>query len=327
MVSLEPRPAPPLRSIHAAAELSAAAQGDRTVKILLAATLSALTAVSASANCGTTKNPSPAAYQSAMQSFQRMQARLSAQPAQAAAEPRATAPTIVGLWHSVLLADPKGGYNTAGPNVIDEGFEIWHADGTEVLNDISAPVTGNVCFGVWSQTGPLTYQLKHPTWIFDETSTQVIGIGTIAEQVTLDANGNSFSGTSTFDILDLTGANIVHFSAAVLGERINSDGQLYQPTPPSGVITTAVVTPASLTTSQHSITLDGSGSTGVGALTYLYSVVPGGKVPAILQTPNNPKATIQFVSGPGTYTVQLKVTDSTGKSAMSPPVVIVYTAS
>jgi hypothetical protein len=77
--------------------------------------------------------------------------------------------------------------------------------------------------------------------------------------------------------------------------------------------TAASVTPATATTSQSSIVLDASASTsGSGSLTYLFMVLPGGKVPAVLQNPNNPKATVQFVSGPGTYLLQVIVTDSSG---------------
>jgi hypothetical protein len=90
--------------------------------------------------------------------------------------------------------------------------------------------------------------------------------------------------------------------------------------------TTAVVTPATLTTAMQSITLDGSGSTsGSGALTYLYKVLPGGKVPALLQTAGNPVVTVEFVNGPGTYIVQLTVTDAGGSTAISQPIVLMYT--
>jgi hypothetical protein len=77
--------------------------------------------------------------------------------------------------------------------------------------------------------------------------------------------------------------------------------------------TAASVTPATASTSQSSIVLDASASTsGSGSLTYLFMVLPGGKVPAVLQTPNNPKATIQFVNGPGVYLLELIVTDASG---------------
>jgi probable HAF family extracellular repeat protein len=92
---------------------------------------------------------------------------------------------------------------------------------------------------------------------------------------------------------------------------------------PSGTI--AVVTPLNLTTSASSVVLDGSGSTSAsGGLSYLYRVVPGGNQAAILQTPNNPTATVDFVNGPGLYLVQLTVTDSSGNSSKSPVVMLNY---
>jgi probable HAF family extracellular repeat protein len=93
--------------------------------------------------------------------------------------------------------------------------------------------------------------------------------------------------------------------------------------PPSG--TNAVVTPLNLTTSASSVVLDGSGSTSAsGNLRYLFTVVPGGKQPALLQTPSDPKATVDFVNGPGLYLVQLTVTDASGNTAKSPVAMLNY---
>lgn len=80
--------------------------------------------------------------------------------------------------------------------------------------------------------------------------------------------------------------------------------------------TTASVTPSTTTTNQTSLVLDASASTSAsGTLTYLFMVLPGGKVPAVLQTPNSPKATLQFVNGLGLYLLQLIVTDASGAQA------------
>jgi probable HAF family extracellular repeat protein len=93
--------------------------------------------------------------------------------------------------------------------------------------------------------------------------------------------------------------------------------------PPSG--TNAVVTPLNLTTSASSVVLDGSGSTSAsGNLRYQFTVVPGGKQPALLQTPSDPKATVDFVNGPGLYLVQLIVTDASGNTAKSPVAMLNY---
>ena len=94
---------------------------------------------------------------------------------------------------------------------------------------------------------------------------------------------------------------------------------------------TASVTPQTLTTSQASLSLDASASTSStsAALTYLIMVAPGGLVPAILQTPNSPRSTIQFVNGPGVYNLVLTVMDGTKNSdgtanTASIPITITY---
>jgi len=89
--------------------------------------------------------------------------------------------------------------------------------------------------------------------------------------------------------------------------------------------TNASVTPTNLTTNQASIVLDASASTSAnGNLTYLFMVAPGGKQPALLQSPNNPKATVDFVNGPGVYLVQLIVIDASGKTSSSQVIMLNY---
>lgn len=105
-------------------------------------------------------------------------------------------PTITGLWDLKFLA---------GDQLVDEGFDQYHSDGTEILNDTPPPSAGNVCLGVWAKTGARTLKLKHPSWIYDPTNTTVIGIATILEQITLSSDGNSFAGTFTVQIMDLAG--------------------------------------------------------------------------------------------------------------------------
>ena len=69
--------------------------------------------------------------------------------------------SIVGLWNVTLLLG-------SGPDVFDQGFQHWHADGTELMVDNAvAPAFGNVCVGVWKQVGARTYKLKHMTFNWD----------------------------------------------------------------------------------------------------------------------------------------------------------------
>ena len=166
--------------------------------------------------------------------------------------------------------------------------------------------------------------------------------------VSLDANFNLraflWENGSMTDLNALIPANSPLFLMLACG--INSSGQIvgfgltskgeghgYLLTPASltstnGTLssgTSAVVTPLSLTTAASSVVLDGSASTSAsGNLSYLYTVVPGGKQAAILQTPNDSKATLEFVNGEGLYLVQLTVTDATGASSKSPVVMLNY---
>ena len=61
-----------------------------------------------------------------------------------------------------------------------------------------------------------------------------------------------------------------------------------------------------------------------GNLQYEFQVVSGGLQPALLQSPTNPKATVDFVNGPGLYLVQLTVTDASGKTSTSPVIMLTY---
>jgi hypothetical protein len=118
--------------------------------------------------------------------------------------------SIVGLWYVSY---------TSGGQVIDQAFEQWHGDGTEILNDTSAPATDNVCLGVWQQTGPHTYQLKHPSWYFDLNG-NLLGTVIIRETIRLSSDGNSFSGSSTDDAFDTLGNFLGEDTATVAGKRI-----------------------------------------------------------------------------------------------------------
>ncbi len=119
-------------------------------------------------------------------------------------------PSIVGLWRVAF---------TVGGQIVDEGFDVWHNDGTEILNDTVAPSTGNVCLGVWEQTARRTYKLKHPSWTFDALGL-LNGTAIIGEVIKLDRDGKTFSGTTTLDVYDLDENLLVHFEGEITGKRI-----------------------------------------------------------------------------------------------------------
>jgi hypothetical protein len=130
----------------------------------------------------------------------------------------AQTPTPVGLWYAQFRVDGQ---------LVDDGYDMWLSDGMEVLNDSVAPSTGAVCLGIWTQTGPNTYTLKHPSWTFDETGANLTGIVMISETITLSVDGNSYKGKGSTDIYDLTGNPVAHFDFAIAADRITSN---FQPT-------------------------------------------------------------------------------------------------
>src|ERR1051326_3604914 len=174
----------------------------------LCATFSA-GALACTNSSGTPSASQKAALARMQMSFARLKAMSSARPS-AEADP-AQPPSIVGMWMTTI-ADPDG-------NVIDAGFDVWHSDGTQALNDNPIPASGNVCFGVWKQTDKLTYELKHPTWIYDDTNTNLIGLAYLRETVTLDAGGDTFKGTFSGDGFDLDGNPTFHFDGKVNADR------------------------------------------------------------------------------------------------------------
>jgi hypothetical protein len=121
---------------------------------------------------------------------------------------------IAGMWIITF---------TSGGQVVDQGFDVWHRDGTEMLNDTPPPATGNICLGIWSPNGYVGFKLYHPSWTFDESG-NLSGTAIIRENVALDPkNRNRFSGTFTVDIYDLTGTKLAHIDGTVAAQRIVGD--------------------------------------------------------------------------------------------------------
>jgi hypothetical protein len=125
--------------------------------------------------------------------------------------------SIVGLWHTTFLS---------GGLVWDEAFEQWHSDGTELAVDNAVPpLLGNVCVGVYKQTGPRTYSLRHVTWNWDPSGAPLAGSFLLLMTVTVGPHGNTFSGKFVSDSFDTFGDVIpdLHFEGTVSAERITVD--------------------------------------------------------------------------------------------------------
>jgi hypothetical protein len=130
---------------------------------------------------------------------------------------------IVGLWKIKFTSKGNTGIGIPDGAPIDDGYATWHSDGTEIMNSGRPPITSSFCMGVWKRTGRSSYKLNHFALSWDPTGTKLIGPANIKEEIALDGNENSYSGTFTIDQYDTEGHLLVHISGVVSAQRITAD--------------------------------------------------------------------------------------------------------
>jgi len=119
---------------------------------------------------------------------------------------------IVGMWKMSWLV---------GTTQIDNGFSVWHSDGTEINNSGGRPpLTGNFCMGVWKKINN-HYKLNHVGISWDSTGTVEVGAANIVADVVLDRKGNAFSGPFTITQYDMNGNFLAAVSGTITGTRID----------------------------------------------------------------------------------------------------------
>jgi hypothetical protein len=136
--------------------------------------------------------------------------------AQAADGPK-DAKDFVGMW----LTE----FRLTGGQLWDQGFELFHADGTEVnISNAVSPSLGNVCVGVWKGTGHRTIKLRHMAWNWNPDGT-VAGTFLLLVTATLSKDGNVYEGSFLSDSYDTAGVVIpaLHAEGTVRGTRIDVD--------------------------------------------------------------------------------------------------------
>ena len=117
-----------------------------------------------------------------------------------------------GLWFTVVTFESAPVY---------QAFEAFTSDGLEILNDNSPTLEGNVCLGTWTATGRNTAKVFHPSWSYDESG-NLNGSVVIREQITISADGNSFTGSVTVEAFDLSGdSQGIVFAGDLSGKRMN----------------------------------------------------------------------------------------------------------
>ena len=128
---------------------------------------------------------------------------------------------IVGMWKVQFVSEGTTGIPDG--TVIDSAYAQWHSDGTEIMNSGRPPITSSFCLGVWKRTGESTYKLNHFALSWDPSGTVFVGQANIRENVTLNAQGNSFSGTFTIDQFDTNGNTLAHIVGKITAQRVTPD--------------------------------------------------------------------------------------------------------
>jgi hypothetical protein len=98
------------------------------------------------------------------------------------------ASSVVGLWNTTYLLGE-------GPDVYDQAYQQFHADGNEnMLSRGLPPSLGNVCLGIWKRVGPRTFTVKHVAWNWNGDGSFA---GTFSMNVTfrLDRRAARYTGT------------------------------------------------------------------------------------------------------------------------------------
>jgi hypothetical protein len=122
---------------------------------------------------------------------------------------------IVGLWQFTFLS---------GTTVMDHGYVQWHSDGTEIMNSGRPPLTQSFCLGAWEQIGRRTFKLNHFAMSWDDTGTVYIGPTNIREEVTVNEEGNKYTGTWSLTQYATDGKTVLGSgNGTVTATRITAD--------------------------------------------------------------------------------------------------------
>jgi hypothetical protein len=124
--------------------------------------------------------------------------------------------SLVGLWNSEFFLGQ-------GPELFDHTFQHFHSDRSEMMLSRGLPPSlGNVCVGIWKQTAPRSFVLRHMAWNWDAEG-RFISIFMMDVRISLDRHGNTYTGAWTSDNLDPSSGEPIsgeHFEGIVRGTRI-----------------------------------------------------------------------------------------------------------
>ena len=131
-------------------------------------------------------------------------------------------PSMVGTWKEKWIS--QGSPGIPDGTELDAVYAQWHSDGTEInVSGLRAPLTGDVCLGVWIKTGARTYQMNHFGVSYDASGLNLVGPARIQQWLTLDPKGDTTSGKFTTDQYDEAGNLLAHVQGNVIGTRVTMD--------------------------------------------------------------------------------------------------------
>lgn len=126
---------------------------------------------------------------------------------------RPSGASIVGFWQVSLIV---------GGNVVLHTMKSWHSDGTEYDNADLPPTAGNVCQGVWRNTGRRSVHNVHLGWTFD-ASANPNGSFVEIEDDKVAKDGNSYGGPFDQKFYDSDGNLVNEISGTISATRVTAD--------------------------------------------------------------------------------------------------------
>jgi hypothetical protein len=121
-------------------------------------------------------------------------------------------PSIVGLWHVV--------YTQSDGSPFNQTFKMWFSDGIEFENALIPPAGGDICYGVWKQTGHRSVKLHHIGVGWDATTGKIAFTFTIDEEDTVSEDGKSYTGNFQFNQFDPSGNPAPVVKGSVAAKRV-----------------------------------------------------------------------------------------------------------
>jgi hypothetical protein len=119
-------------------------------------------------------------------------------PASLSAQPRAS---LEGAWDSQATTTDCNGHTL----MAFRGFELFHQGGTlTTTGNPNSPALSSPGLGTWQRTGMRTFTSTLQFFTFNPDGS-FAGTVKIEGQVQLSADGNSYTGTSTFAVYDPDG--------------------------------------------------------------------------------------------------------------------------